>query len=479
MQNEEEQTAWKESLTLWANVVGLIGGISMLIGVVTFLTGVPGPVLIVIWSVALAFLFIGILARVFLVSDHTSESIGKHLRDSTPQNLGRSLSASQGLQAVNISAVDIEKQKARIKELEEQNTALEAVRKERDKLSQKLEQTSLQLNTLEKPKPEPNLRLTSLAYESARFQDDIIRRGGTNGVLIAKIGNDPLEERMVSPVEQVQAQITFYDVDNGNACVRVDHGCWLEEKFNHVPFGVGAVRWLIVALKSGEQFYGLNNNHESQERFNRPNFVKLEKDRYRVEIKLVGGEYGEVVQRIKFDLTLNPPFQFIFVDSVDKTKQYEWLHEMADAEAENIGASVEVEKIVPTLNLSQTVPSVLFRFYVRNNSVFEISIDDKTIEGHIVFCRTPLAGQMIVRQMTGDIPPYNVRHLHQGVLTLELRLSPEEVKEISDRQIEANFYFEQLTINIEGGDQFRKQVKRKPLTLPFGIHKDGGPPRHP
>ena len=160
---------------------------------------------------------------------------------------------------------------------------------------------------------------------------------------------------------------------------------------------------------------------------------------------------------------------------------YKWLHKTAETQAKDIDRYVlpdyvdlKVEDFKP--NLNDPMPKVMFGLLVTNYSVFDISLDDKNIDGHILFRGRELTDTKIVRS-----PIENLEPLKQGRLVIEQRLSPSETKLISESEnaIEPNFEFEKLTIPIVGGQRHRDSHPRigsKPLNLKGkGVNIKGGP----
>jgi hypothetical protein len=73
------------------------------------------------------------------------------------------------------------------------------------------------------------------------------RDGGNVPAAIATFRNDPIKGVTVARVNELKAQVTFYEHDGGEA-VRVNQGCWLGDPFNHTSLGVGSTKELIIAI---------------------------------------------------------------------------------------------------------------------------------------------------------------------------------------------------------------------------------------
>jgi hypothetical protein len=136
---------------------------------------------------------------------------------------------------------------------------------------------------------------------------------------------------------------------------------------------------------------------------------------------------------------------------------YQELHDLAYRQASDIARHVELEK-PQTYNpkLTDSIPSIGFRFPIRNYSVFAISIDEN-IEGKIYLDGKELADPIIVRHNGEEI---GFRQLNG--LAVEQRLTTTEANLIKTKG--ATFYFEGLTIMIKGGEH-SSEIQPKPLTI--------------
>ena len=136
---------------------------------------------------------------------------------------------------------------------------------------------------------------------------------------------------------------------------------------------------------------------------------------------------------------------------------YQELHDLAYRQASDIGRHVELEKPQAyDVRLTDSIPSIGFRFPIRNYSVFSISVDEK-IEGKIYLDGKELADPIIVRHNGEDI---GFRQLNG--LAVEQRLTATEANHILTKG--GTFYFDGLTIMIKGGEH-SSEIQPKPLSI--------------
>jgi hypothetical protein len=136
------------------------------------------------------------------------------------------------------------------------------------------------------------------------------------------------------------------------------------------------------------------------------------------------------------------------------TCQYQWTHDMADSQVNQIARYVELEKPFSyDHRLTDPIPSIGFKFPIRNHSLFDISIDEN-VKGEIYYDGTELAEPKIVRYCSADIS-----HREQGGISIEQRLTPTEANHIS--KMKGTFHFSALNIMIKGGTQFPQVVPQR------------------
>lgn len=125
----------------------------------------------------------------------------------------------------------------------------------------------------------------------------------------------------------------------------------------------------------------------------------------------------------------------------------QWLHDMADSQLHHIARHVRLERPYSYEHrLTDPIPSISFKFPIRNHSLFDISIDEN-VQGEIYYDSTELAEPRIVRYHSTDISFQEL-----GGLSIEQRLTPTEATHIST--MKGTFHFSALRIMIKGGTQF-------------------------
>jgi hypothetical protein len=126
---------------------------------------------------------------------------------------------------------------------------------------------------------------------------------------------------------------------------------------------------------------------------------------------------------------------------------YQWTHDIANSQVNQIARYVELEEpFYYNERLKDAVPSIGFKFPIRNHSLFDISIDD-AITGEIYYNGTELIEPRIVKYAGKDIG-----HRELDGLTIEQRLTPTEANHIDTT--DGTFHFSALKIMIKGGTRF-------------------------
>ncbi len=151
---------------------------------------------------------------------------------------------------------------------------------------------------------------------------------------------------------------------------------------------------------------------------------------------------------------------------------YEWLHKLADEQVTNIQEYVLLERVaLGDIELTDPIPTVRFGLYIRNESVFDISIQNE-IGGHIVFKGQRLGGQIFLLYNGLE----DVSYRKKGSLTIEQRLSREEAEFISKSKNDAdtNFYLDGLIVTVKGSQHF-SQIQPQRLIIRKGTNINGGP----
>lgn len=143
--------------------------------------------------------------------------------------------------------------------------------------------------------------------------------------------------------------------------------------------------------------------------------------------------------------------------------EYDWLVSIATVQANDIGDYVIVEKVYFCYHkLTDDIPIIVFGVDIFNKSVFDITIED-AIRGHI-----EIAGKPLLRDKRFIHNPSKISPMSKGELTIEHRLSPEEVALIAKRDKDvfgSFFYFDKLIVMIGSGKQV-PSFERTQLKLP-------------
>jgi hypothetical protein len=155
----------------------------------------------------------------------------------------------------------------------------------------------------------------------------------------------------------------------------------------------------------------------------------------------------------------NPTEQSLEAQNESQSPQYayQWLHDLADRQATEIARHVELEKPQAyAIKLTDSIPSINFRFPIRNYSVWPISVDENS-SGKIYLDGRELAEPMLVRHHGEDI---GFRKLDG--LAVEQRLTRTEANHVLAEG--GSFDFSGLVITIKGGTQ-SPTVQPQSLTI--------------
>jgi hypothetical protein len=135
---------------------------------------------------------------------------------------------------------------------------------------------------------------------------------GDDRSILAEFCNEPNPPRKIKSLDQVEAQIFYYNL-KGYLELRVDHGCWLEEEWYSISLDANRVRKLLVGLVDGREFTIYDSNHESLNRYLPPTQLTLVDFRgFDIQVHLVGGAHAEWTKDFWFELKLNSDKLFVF-----------------------------------------------------------------------------------------------------------------------------------------------------------------------
>ena len=135
--------------------------------------------------------------------------------------------------------------------------------------------------------------------------------------------NEPNPPKKISGINNVEAQIFYYSLDYPESLMhRVHRGCWLNEEFPYVSFGRATVRELIIGVLDNMEFTIFDNNHESADKYlplSDKTFINPAG--YRIRVRLVAGEHGEWCKEFEFELRTPSPASFGFQYLSEKVKR--------------------------------------------------------------------------------------------------------------------------------------------------------------
>jgi len=138
-----------------------------------------------------------------------------------------------------------------------------------------------------------------------------------------------------------------------------------------------------------------------------------------------------------------------FQESQGQLADLAWLRIIAEEQAKNISEYVKVIAVKPgSLILNKSPWLITIGFMVRNESVFDVTIDPKQINGRLYFQDAPLHDPS--SQITDTIrEPLSLRPMKQDMLTLKQPLLRSEAETIDDTNDDnARFWLGNLSIPI-------------------------------
>lgn len=144
-------------------------------------------------------------------------------------------------------------------------------------------------------------------------------------------------------------------------------------------------------------------------------------------------------------------------ERIERLNQYEWLHEIAEAQAKEINRYVILIRVV--MSISPTSHEIAFYFHIRNKSNYAITVD--VPQGDFIhFNGRPL--YYPVKVINRD---FECAALEDQELAIEQPLRKEEAERISEFGDNAYFYFslEHLNFSVKGVGRFAQIVIPQPL----------------
>lgn len=135
-------------------------------------------------------------------------------------------------------------------------------------------------------KPPPNLLLKDIEPTLLRVPtpDEVIFRVASNSdsdvapALVTSFCNELDRNREVGSINGVMARLLIRGL-HANSDYTIDHGFWLDEKYQKTNFPVGTTRTLLIGFIDGKDdkqrpmFKVYQNNCESEKRNNKPNYL--------------------------------------------------------------------------------------------------------------------------------------------------------------------------------------------------------------
>jgi hypothetical protein len=144
-----------------------------------------------------------------------------------------------------------------------------------------------------------------------------------------------------------------------------------------------------------------------------------------------------------------------------------WLHAIAEDQRQNIGHWVRVVDCrIEHHELLRGDPYIDFIFYVHNDSIYNVCLDNGNLGGSIFFDRRQLSGQLRWSENPNEIP-FGTRN----TFIIQLSLGKEDVVHILNASTDnARFDFRKLEVTVKGGSGFKdalipKQLRVYPMSL--------------
>ncbi|PYT01725.1 MAG: hypothetical protein DMF63_02445 [Acidobacteria bacterium] len=134
-------------------------------------------------------------------------------------------------------------------------------------------------------------------------------------------------------------------------------------------------------------------------------------------------------------------------EEVEKTlRENKWLLERVEEQAVAISDYVLLERFFFSSLREKPIPTAHFIFLLRNNSLFDVSVDKK-IDGYIQFYGTELLGEKRFSSPPDSIPPTDFKWFN-----FEYRLSKEEFNLIVENDRPGEFLFDvsKLVVKLKG-----------------------------
>lgn len=142
-----------------------------------------------------------------------------------------------------------------------------------------------------------------------------------------------------------------------------------------------------------------------------------------------------------------------------------WLRQLAEEEGTNISEHVVITAVKPgSLKLAVSPRCVTIGLFIRNESIFDITIRAENVKGHLFF-KTRRLDEPARVLLDSDRPPIeNLKPMQKEILVIEQPLRGYEAETISEADEEARFWLGNLSIPISV-ENVPLQVETKDLRI--------------
>src|SRR5215213_568133 len=450
MSDEREHTSWKEWLGVYADLFQIGAGLIAVLSLILYLSGaLPGPVALFIGGICIgAFLFL-IIGQQFVSNNRPIESIGAHLPNEPKASGGRPPKRIQT-------------------EFERLHGLAERDKTEIDKYVV-VRDPAVNYDGINADPPYIDITFKVLNYSIHRisiYPNDPIGSVYWNSQEIS--GN----LKMKAPIENLSRGDGFMMLALKQWVSREEIPHLINPLIDSEQDSVLKFDEVLITIRGADDSLGVEPR-----RLRLPPIpiketypINLRVEELKNRIKELELELEEEVKKTRFEANQKDALR-AHRDSIEsELGAYKWLHEMAAKQAKDISKYVVVKKAYFCYHkLKESIPYIVFGVDIRNNSVFEITIEDE-MRGAI-----KLAGEPFLREKQMIYNPGAIRPMSKGTLTIKQRLSPEEaalIQTCEDGMHGAFYYMDELIIMIGEGTQFPK-YERARLMLPQSVgHRD-------
>lgn len=144
-------------------------------------------------------------------------------------------------------------------------------------------------------------------------ESDVWSKGTGEGFAAAVVpfSNEPRRSKKTAAVHGLRARLTYYKQDGIEEFKRVDSGCWLGEAYRYADLEVGAIMYLIAALRMDRHAGVVANPRSSVARYSEDHTVvdSLPDGNYELKVDLTAGDHGEYAETYWFRLEVGEPLK--------------------------------------------------------------------------------------------------------------------------------------------------------------------------